>query len=147
MSLYTLPAILKVEYIECEELTLYPQKLISPGDTISVIGTFKNLNLTEPSSCNITSERTDNGLVYTTKVSGIIYDDKNSDLQHRLQTKFHNYRLTDSYLDKYLVGIDDIPYPEILFSPVNSASPTGMRAVNFEITWISTLPPIDIIDL
>jgi hypothetical protein len=51
------------------------------------------------------------------------------------------------YKNKYLVGTDKKPFPEIVFSPVNEASTSGLRAVNYEITWISTLPPIDIIDL
>lgn len=147
MSTKTLPTILFVEFIPVEELTLYPKRILSPGDTISAIGNFTKLKLTEPASCNTTPEQTSNGLVYTTKITGVVLDDRDSKLQHRLQTLFHAYRLTDVYKNKYLVGTDIKPFPEILFSPVNDASPSGIRAVNFEITWVSTLPPIDIIDL
>jgi hypothetical protein len=147
MSYKILPTILFVEYIPAAEMTLYPKKILAPGDTISAIGNFVKLKLTEPASCNTTSERTDNGLVYTTKVGGIIYDDDDSELLHRLQTKFYTYRLTDVYQNKYLVGIDDKPFPEISFSPVNDASPSGSHAINFEISWVSVLPPIDIVDL
>lgn len=147
MSTRSLPTILYVEFIPVEEMTLSPKRILAPGDTISAIGSFAKLNLTEPAACNTTPERTPNGLVYTTKITGIIHDEQNSGLQHRLQTNFHAYRLTDVYKNKYLIGIDKKPYPEIIFSPVNDANPTGVRAVNFEITWVSTLPPIDIIDL
>jgi len=147
MSTKTLPTILFIEFIPAEELTLFPKKFISPGDTTSALGDWTKLKLTEPASCNTTSEQTANGLVYTTKIAGVVSDDKDSALQHRLQTKFHAYRITDVYKNKYLIGTDKKPFPEISFSPVNDASPSGLRAVNFEITWISTLPPIDIIDL
>ena len=147
MSSKILPSILSVEFLLVEEMTLYPKKIMVPGDVISAIGDFKKLKLTEPSSCNTTSERTDNGLVYTTIISGVIFDDKDSELQHQLQTKFYAYRLTDVYKNKYLVGSDKKPYPEIAFNPVNEATPSGVRAINYEITWVSVLPPIDIIDL
>ena len=147
MSTLTIPTLIFVEFISAAELTLYPKKILSPGDTISAIGNFEKLNLTEPASCNVSSENTPNGLVYTTKISGKVYDEKNRQLQHSLQIKFHNYRITDVQKNKYLLGIDKKPYPEIIFSPVNDADPTGTRVVPFEITWISTLPPIDIIDL
>jgi len=147
MSTKILPTILFVEFLLAEEMILSPRKIITPGDTTSALGNWTKLKLCEPSSCNTTPEQTDNGLVYTTKITGVVSDDKDSALQHRLQTKFHAYRLTDVYKNKYLVGIDKKPFPEIGFSPVNDASPSGLRAVNYEITWISTLPPIDIIDL
>jgi len=147
MSTKTLPTILFVEFLLVEEMILYPKKIITPGDSISAIGEFSKLKLTEPASCNSTSEQTVNGLVYTTKITGTVYDDGQSKLHHLLQTKFHAYRLTDIYKNKYLVGIDQKPFPEILFSPVNEALPSGRRVVNFEIIWISTLLPIDIIDL
>ncbi|MFZ4546881.1 MAG: hypothetical protein ACOYN4_05585 [Bacteroidales bacterium] len=147
MSTKTLPTILFVEFLPAEELVLYPKKIITPGDTTSAIGNWTKLKLTEPPSCNTTSEQTVNGLVYTTKITGVVIDDNETELRHRLQTKFHAYRLTDVYKNKYLVGTDKKPFPEIVFSPTNDASPSGRRAVDFEITWISTLPPIDIIDL
>ena len=143
----TLPAILIIESVPVEELILSPKKLIVPGDTISAIAQWNRLNLTEPASCNTTSERTVNGNVCTTKITGVVYDDEDKSLRHQLQTKFQAFRLTDVYRNKYLVGIDRKPFPEIIFSAQNDASPSGLRAINFEITWISTLEPIDIVDL
>lgn len=136
-----------VGFRPAEETFISPKKILAPGDVVSVLGDFEKLNLTEPAGCNTTSENTANGLVYTTKISGKIYDDKKSALQHRLQVYPHSYLITDVYKNKYLIGTDKKPYPEIVFSPTNDANPSGMRLVNFEITWISTLPPIDIIDL
>ena len=147
MSTKTLPTILFVEYLPVEEMTLYPKKFLSPGDTTSAIGNWTKLKLTDPAGCNTSPEQTPNGLVYTTKITGVISDDRESKLQHKLQTQFHAYRLTDVYKNKYLVGINKKPFPEIIFSPVNDASPSGIRAINFEITWVSTLPPIDIVEL
>lgn len=147
MSTKTLPTILSVEFLPAEEMTLSPKKFLSPGDTTSALGNWTKLKLSIPPSCNTTSEQTPNGLVYTTQISGQVVEDADNALYHRLQTKYHAYRITDVYKNKYLVGIDKKPFPEISFSPVNDASPSGLRAVNFEITWISTLPPIDIIDL
>ena len=127
MSTKTLPTILFVEYLPAGEMTLYPKKILSPGDTTSALGNWSKLKLTEPASCNTTPEQTPNGLVYTTKINGVVYDDQESKLQHELQTNFHAYRLTDVYKNKYLVGIDKKPFPEILFSPVNDASPSGLQ--------------------
>lgn len=147
MSKKTLPSIPVLEYIPSAEMSLYPRKIIVPGYTITALGEWQKLNLSEPASCVTTSEPTANGLVYTTKITGVIFDEENSELQHRLQTAFHCYRLTDVYASQYLVGIDKKPMPEISFAPTNEASPAGMRAVPFEITWISTLPPIGLVAL
>ena len=143
----TLPSILTIEYIPVAEVTLYPKKILSPGDTTTPLGEFSKLMLTEPASSTTTPERTDNGLIYITKVNGSIFDDKNSTMQHRLQINFNVYRLTDVYKNKYLIGTEDKPFPEILFFPVNEAGDGGRRLIDFEITWKSTLPPIDIVDL
>lgn len=143
----TLPSILTIEYIPIAEVTLYPKKILSPGDTTTPLGEFKKLALTEPASSTTTPERTDNGLVYITKVNGSIFDDASASLQHSLQINFNVYRLTDVYKNKFLIGTEDKPFPEILFFPVNEAADGGRRLIDFEITWKSTLPPIDIIDL
>ena len=143
----TLPAILNIDSCPAKNITLVPKRILTPGDPISVIANFDKLKLTEPASCNITSENTKNGLVYTTKITGVTIDDNDKKNRHSLQINFNTFRITDVYKNKYLVGTDKKPFPEIVFSPVNDASPSGTRAVNFEITWVSTLPVIDIIDL
>jgi len=149
MSCKTLPGLLYVEYIRVPELTLFPKKIIVPGDTVSAIGNWTNIRLANIASCEYTSERTDAGLVYTTRINGITYESEKQDngMQHILQTDFHCYRITDVYRNEYLIGIDQKPFPEIVFTPSNESSPAGMRAVNFEITWISTLPPIENVHL
>lgn len=143
----SLPTITKIEYIPTPELELFPRKHLSPADSTSAIGQFTRLNMTEPAQCEITSAQTPNGLTYTSKVTGSIYDEQNEDVQDKLQVMFHNYIMTDVYKQKYLIGIKEKPFPQINFNPINSASPSGKRVVNFEITWISTLPPIKITDL
>lgn len=147
MATQTLPSIKKVEFIPTAEMELYPRKILKPGDTTAAIGNFTRLNMTEQAEAETTSAPTPNGLVYTTKVKGSIYDEQNQGVQHKLQILFHNYILTDIYNQKFLVGLKDKPFPEILFNPVNPASPSSRRVVNFEITWISTLPPIKVVDL
>ncbi len=147
MSTQTLPSIKKVEFIPSAEMELYPRKIIIPGDTTAAIGKFTKLNMTEPAEAETTSANTENGLVYTTKVKGSIFDQDNQSLQNKLQILYHNYMLTDIYNQKYLIGLKEKPFPEILFNPVNPALPSSRRVVNFEITWISTLPPIKVIDL
>ena len=147
MSKQTLPSIKKIEYNPVTETELYPKRILTPNDTISVIGNFTKLNMTEPAQCETTTAQTANGLIYTSKITGSIFDEQNEGIQNKLQVLYHNYILTDIYGQKYLVGIKEKPFPEILFSPINEASPSGRRVVNFEITWISTLPPIKIVDL
>lgn len=143
----SLPTIIKVEYIPTAELELFPRKILTPADSTSAIGQFTRLNMTEPAQCEITPTQTPNGLTYTTKVTGIIYDEQNEGVQDKLQVMFHDYRITDVYKQKYLIGIKEKPFPQIIFNPINEASPSGKRVVNFEITWLSTLPPIKITDL
>ena len=143
----TLPGIISLEYLPNEELTLYPKKFLSPGDTTSAIGNFSKFNLVGLASCSTTNERTNAGLVYTSKVAGVILesDDLGNKQQNRLLEQFHVYRLTDVYKTGYMVGIDKKPFPEISFSPANDSAPDGMRAVNFEITWVTTLPPLELV--
>lgn len=147
MPVQTLPTITKVEFIRNEDLELYPRKFLKPGDTTSAIGNFEKLNMPEPAQCEITSAQTPNGLTYTTRITGVIFDEDNSELRDKLQALYYNYRLTDIYRNKYLVGTKQKPFPEILFNPVNPASPAARRVINFEITWVSGLPPIKIVDL
>jgi hypothetical protein len=143
----TLPTILGVSYIPAKELIISPKQLIVPGDIVTGIGVFTPFKMVEPASCTTTSERTENGLVYTTSVQGFIVDDGDIGTQHRLSEQYHCYRLIDVYKNRYLVGIDESPYPEIEFTPTNDSSPSGRRAVGFSITWVSKLPPIDDIEL
>lgn len=147
MSTRTLPTILSVEFIPAAELIISPKKFISPGDAVTGIGVFQSFKMVEPASCETTPERTENGLVYTTIVQGTIFDDNDRSLEHRLQTKYHCYRIKDVYQNRYLVGIDEGPFPEITFMPSTGRTSSDRRAVSFEIKWISTLPPIDDIEL
>ena len=149
MSCKTLAGIKYVDFISIADLTLYPKKHIRPGKSISIIGNWSEMELVDLVSCSSTSERTDAGLVYTSKIAGMLTDNDENDteLQNRLQNKFHAYKLTDVYGNEYLVGTNKKPFPEITFSPTNEASPAGLRAIPFEISWISTLPPITIVAL
>jgi hypothetical protein len=149
MNCKTLAGIKYVDFISIADLTLYPKKHIHPGKTISTIGNWSEMALVDLVSCSSTSERTDAGLVYTSKIAGMLADNDENDteLQNRLVNKFHAYKLTDVYGNEYLIGINTKPFPEISFSPNNEASPTGLRAIPFEITWISTLPPIPLVAL
>lgn len=147
MSERTLPTIIGILYIPAEELIISPKQIITPGDVVTGIGVFTPFKMVEPASCTTTSERTENGLVYTTSVQGFIFDEGDSKTQHLLSEKFHCYRLIDVYKNRYLVGIDEGPFPEVEFTPTNDSSPSGRRAVGFSITWVSKLPPIDDIEL
>lgn len=149
MNCKTLAGIKYVDFISIADLTLYPKKHIRPGKTISIIGNWSEMALVDLVSCSSTSERTDAGMVYTSKIAGMLSDNDENDteLQNHLVNKFHAYKLTDVYGNEYLVGINKKPFPEITFSPTNEASPAGLRAIPFEITWISTLPPIEIVAL
>lgn len=146
MSSKTLAGIKKLQFILGLDLTLNPKMHLRPGKSTSVLGDWSDLALVDLASCNYTTERTDAGIVYTTKISGMLEDTQENDteLQHRLTSQFHAYQLTDIYGNKYLVGTNAKTFPEITFSPTNEANPSGLRAVPFEITWISTLPPIPI---
>lgn len=147
MPVQTLPTITKVEYIRNEDFELYPRRFLKPGDPTSVIGSFQKLNMPEPAQCEITSEQTPNGLTYTTRVTGTIFDEHNTELRNKLQVMPYSYMISDIYRNKYLIGTKDKPFPEILFNPVNPSSPAARRVINYEIIWISTLPAIKIVDL
>ena len=149
MSSKTLPGITIIEFISADEIILSPKKFLVPGSTTKAVGEFTKINMVDLASCVTTSERTSPGLVYTTKVGGVIYEDENMDnkQQNILSEKFHCYRLTDVYKNKYLVGIDKKPFPEISFTPSIESAPSGLRAINFEISWVSTLPPLELIIL
>lgn len=141
----TLPGIYLVEFLLANELVLYPKKIIAPGDTISAIGNWTDIDQRLLSSCSIDSEQTENGILYNTKVSGEICDNDQANLLHRLTTVFHVYRITDIYRQKYLIGTDKMPFPEIVFNHQNDNTPDGVRTINFEISWISTIPPTPLI--
>lgn len=149
MSTKRLPGIVKLDYIAVENLTLYPKKFLSAGSTTAAIGNFTNLPLVGLAAFSYSNERTDNGTLYNTRITGMLLDDSTIGESRRetLIEKFHCYRATDVYGNRYLVGIDKDPYPEIVFSPVIDGSPSGVRAINFELTWRSTLPPVEILNL
>ena len=93
----TLPGITAIEFIAAEEMILSPKRILSPGIKSGVIGRFTKFNLVGLASCTTTDERTNAGIVYTTKVAGMIHDDTDMDVsrQHLLTEKFHSYRLSD----------------------------------------------------
>ena len=143
----TLPGIKSIEYISAKEIILYPKKMIKWGENISAIGNWSELETVELSSCHTTSEQTDGGLVFSTKIAGVLFDEDEEVLQNKLLNQFHLFKIGDVYKNQYLVGTDKKPFPEITFAPTNEASPSGLRAINFEITWVSLLPPVPIIEL
>ena len=149
MSENVLPGIFKIEYLPASEMTLYPKKVITPGGTKSVIGNFSKLNTIDLASCIVTPERISAGTQYSTKIAGRVFDDGtgNTKLQDQLMNLYHLYRITDISKNQYLIGTDKKPFPEIVFMPAIESSETGLRHVPFEITWISTLPPIELIAL
>lgn len=136
----TLPGIIKLEYIQAVDLTLVPKKHISAGCKISAIGNFTEIKLVGQANCSNTPERTNAGLIYNTKISGLSFEssDLTEEIMNKLQELYHVYRLTDVYGNQYLVGTLACPYPEIIFTPTNDS----IRAIEFEISWISTLPPL-----
>ncbi len=141
-----LPGIKTVEFLPADETVLFPKQIPVPGAVISVIGNFTELPTVELSACVVNVERTDAGLVYTTKINGLLTDCDEITLaqRHRLQEKFHTYRLTDVYNNKYLVGLDKKPYPEINFAPAIDGQSSGSRSIPYDIIWKSALPPLDI---
>jgi hypothetical protein len=149
MSIFFLPGIFKIEYLPSDELILYPKKRLNPGDPISAIGNFISLPLVGMASCSYTNERTNSGILYSTKVIGMFTESDGlpKSLQHRLSEKYHAFRLTDVHRNKTLIGTDEKPHPEVVFSPVIDGVTNGIRAINFEITWKSYLPPIDLVVL
>lgn len=148
MSNYTntLPAIVSVEYCQATQAVFTPDKHLSPGEVISVSGSFTELDLVGLASCTTTNERTDAGIVFTTKISCLLPDDPSQAIAlNTLQEKFHVYRIKDVYGNYSLIGANVAPYPEANFNPQNDSNPSGIRAVNMEISWISTLPPVPLI--
>ncbi len=146
MTAKTLPGIKTLEFLPADETVLFPKQIPVPGSVITILGEFKQLPTIDLLSCVTTDERTDAGLVYTTKVSGNLKecDDTKAETRHRLAEKFHTYRITDVYGVKYQLGIDRKPYPEIFFSPVIDGQSSGSRVIPFEINWKSDLPPLEL---
>lgn len=142
----TLPAIVSVEYCPIAQAVFTPDKHLAPGEAISVSGSFTILELVGLASCSTTNERTDAGLVFTTKISYLLPDDPEQVTERNtLQEKFHVYRIKDVYGNYSLIGANEAPYPEANFNPQNDSNPSGIRAVNMEISWITTLPPVPLI--
>lgn len=143
------PGIFKIEYIKADEVTLYPRQKLSPGSTTSAIGNFTRIPLVGLSSLTYTNEPTDAGTKYNTSLSGTLLDkeDINNAVRANLIEQFHVYRATDIYGNKYLVGIDQEPFPEVVFSQVNDNLPSGLRSVDFQITWQSSIPPVELVIL
>ena len=146
MAAKTLPGIKAVEFLPADETILYPKQIPVPGSVISIIGNYTLMPTVDLTACMVTDERTDAGLVYTTKVNGLLMecDTLTTTQRHLLREKFHTYRLTDVYGIKYQIGLDTKPYPEINFSPAIDGQSSGSRAIPFEIMWKSALPPLEL---
>ena len=144
MSTKNLPCITSVQWIEPKDLELFPKQFLAPGDTTLVIGYFASLKLCEPAALVTTPETTTSGIVYTTKVTGTLYDNDEQTLQHRLMAGLYAYKVQDAHKESYLIGTKEKPFPEIVFGSQIDGTPEGRRAIPFEITWVSTLPPIGI---
>lgn len=141
MSEKTLIGIRKIEFLPIAELTLYPNKIITPGETISAIGNWQNFNQYGLSSCTTQSEQTENGIVFKTQINGVLIQMDNWDMITQLLTSYNVYRIKDIYNTLYLVGTNQKPTPEVSFTHVNDSDNTGKRLIEFEITWSATLPP------
>ncbi len=145
MNCFIIPGIKKIEYCPKEDVILYPQKHLTPGNKISVIGNFEKLPITNPANCIVTPERTNAGLIYKTKLTAETIDSETiENVKYLLEEKFHFYRIIDAYNNQHLLGGKYKPFPEIKFTRKNESLPSGTRYLEVEISWISTLPPIPI---
>ena len=146
MEARTLPGIKTVEFLPADETVLYPKQIPVPGSVISTLGNYTQMPTVDLTACVVTEERTDAGLVYTTKINGTAIECVKLTVKqrHLMREKFHTYRLTDVYGIQYQVGIDTKPYPEISFSPTIDGQASGSRVVPFEILWKSALPPLEL---
>lgn len=146
MNTKTLPGIAAIEYNLANDTALSPTRYIVPGDITLVVGNFVAFDLVNTASFNVSDEKTDAGVVYTTTITGTLFDNDllNAKIRATLVNRYHVFRITDLYKKQYLVGIDRKPYPEITFSHVIDNLPDGIRAINFEITWNSDIPPIEL---
>jgi len=149
METFNLPGICKVEFIHFTDLTIYPKQNLYPGAKIAAIGVFTKLPLVGNASLTYTNEDTDAGTVYNTVVSGNLFDssDISQFVRNDLINGYFAYKVTDLHKTSYLVGCNKKPFPTIVFTPNNDKLPSGIRAVDFTISWRSTLPPLEIIAL
>lgn len=146
----TLPGIFQISSLPIDELILYPKKYIIAGDKVSAPSyNWSKLPLVGLCSCKVTDSTTDSGIIYTTQIEGVCVDDKEfgSGTRNKLRTLFHAFKIVDIYKNEMLVGCTREPFPEISFTPTIDASPAGTRSIAFTITWIHSLPPIDLIAL
>lgn len=149
MKANTLPGIFKVEYVDSKDLILYPRQKLTPKSTTTALGSFVSLPLVGLASLSYTNESTPAGTIYNCVLSGILLDtDKsNKTVRQKLIDNTHAYRVSDVYGNKYLIGIDEAPFPEPVFTHVIDNLPTGLRGIEFQINWISTLPPVELVIL
>lgn len=149
METFNLPGICKVEFSHFTDLTFYPKQNLHPGAKISAIGVFAKLPLVGNASLTYTNEDTDAGTVYNTVVSGTIFDRDyiSQSIRNRMINGSFVYKVTDLHKTSYLVGCDKRPFPTIVFTPNNDKLPSGIRAIDFTISWRSTIPPLQIIAL
>ena len=149
MEINYLPGIFKLEFLNSSSLTIYPKQKLYPGAKVHAIGAFTKLPLVGNASISYANEDTDAGTVYVTVVSGTLFD--REDIPQSTRDELINgefvYKATDLHKNSYLVGCDKKPYPSIVFLPNSDRAPSGIRAIDFTISWRSTLPPLEIIAL
>lgn len=146
MNTKTLPGIIEIYFLPVDELVLYPKQIITPGASISAIGNWTKLaGLISMVSCIVDSEITENGMIYNTTIEGLVMDEGQTELLHRLANKYHAFKLVDVYKAQYLIGTDKKPAPELKFTSTNEGVESGVRAVSFQITWVSTIPPTPLV--
>jgi hypothetical protein len=149
MEGHYLPGIYRIEFLKASNLTIYPRQKVNPGSKISAIGEYTKLPLIGSASLKYENEETKAGTVYNTVISGALFDreDVSQSLRDQLANGEFVYRTTDMALKKYLIGINEAPFPIVKFSPRIDSLPTGSRLIDFTITWRSTLPPLEIVAL
>lgn len=149
MKTNNLPGIKHLSFIRANECFIYPKQQLVVGRSVSIIGTRKPMPLVELAGVTTTDEITDGITIYTTKITGSVFDcDKlTQEQRHELVSKYHAFEFTDVYNTKYMVGNNSKPFPQISFSANIDKLPGGERAIQFEIIYISTLPPLQSVAL
>jgi hypothetical protein len=149
MNIRNIPGIKKVTFIAANETFIFPKSEPMVGRNISIIGNRTELPLVDDAAVAVTDQVTDNGIIYTTKINGLLFDGNllTQEQRHTLIDKYHTYQFTDKYGISYQVGTNRKAYPQITFSPTIENAASGARSIPFEITWTFTLPPLEITPL
>lgn len=149
MKINNLPGIKQISFIRANECFIYPKQQLVVGRNVSLIGTRHPMPIVELAGATVTDQITDNATIYTTKITGSIFDcdELTQEQRHELVTKYHAFEFTDVHNTKYLIGNNTKPFPQISFSPTIDNLPGGSRQIPFEILYISTLPPLESVSL